>query len=71
MRDGKKVRHADKGITLHPVPFEEALGSALKVTPPPDKKRRGGDNGAEKALKKATEAAIDVYEEALRELANH
>jgi hypothetical protein len=28
-------------LSLHPIPFEEAVADALKVKPPPDKKRRG------------------------------
>ena len=37
-REGKRGKER---LSLHPIPFKEAVADALKVPPPPDKKRRG------------------------------
>lgn len=46
-RKGHQVKNRQEGkrqgrISLHPIPFEEALRDALTVSPEPTKKRRGG-----------------------------
>ena len=71
MRGNSKERRNGKRISLHPVPLEEALASALKASPPPEKKRRGEEQKERRKFEKATKTAIDIYEEALKELENH
>ena len=40
---GRKPRQKEpKPLSLHGIPFEEAVADVLKVKPPPDKPKRGG-----------------------------
>ena len=67
---GNSNKKNGKRISLHPLSLEDALAAALRAGSPPDKPRRG-DNDDKKRVEKATEVAIDIYEEALRELEKH
>ena len=69
MKNGNK---RNGKTSLHPLSLEEALAAALKASPPPGKPRRGGeDNADQKRTEQATKIAIDIYEEALKELENY
>ncbi len=61
---GSASKKNGKRISLHPLSLDVALAAALKAGLPPDKPRRG-DNDDKKRVEKATEVAIDIYEEAL------
>lgn len=68
MGNGRKPRRDGRAITPHPLKLESALSAALKV--PSDKPPRSDDKD-KKRVEKATEVAIDIYEEALKELEKH